>query len=125
FYGNFLDVPLSFYYVVILYILAVVFLRHTITGRAIYAVGGNESAARLSGIRVNRTRLIAFVIAGVMASIGGLLTAAQLDSGSPNYGQGLELSAIAAAVLRGASHAGGSGHVVFTLFGPLTVAEVP
>jgi ribose transport system permease protein len=124
FYGSLLGVPLPFYYVVTLYILALVFLRHTITGRAIYAVGGNESAARLSGIRVNRTRLIAFVIAGVMASIGGLLTAAQLDSGSPNYGQGLELSAIAAAVIGGASLAGGYGNVVFTLFGAMTVAVV-
>ena len=124
FYGSLFGVPLPFFYVLILYTLAAVFLRHTITGRAIYAVGGNESAARLSGIRVHRTRLIAFVLAGVMASIGGLLTAAQLDSGSPNYGQGLELSAIAAAVIGGASLAGGYGNVVFTLFGAMTVAVV-
>ena len=124
FYGQFLGIPLPFYYVVVLYGVAFIFLRNTVRGRAIYAVGGNESAARFSGISVNRTRMLAFIIAGVTASIAGLLLSARLDSGSPHYGSGTELEAIAAAVIGGASLTGGYGNVLGTLFGALTVAVV-
>jgi ribose transport system permease protein len=124
FYGRFLGIPLPFYYVVAFYFIASVFLRNTASGRAIYAVGGNESAARLSGIHVNRTRLLAFVLAGLTAAIAGVLMTARLDSGSPNYGQGMELAAIAAAVIGGASLAGGYGNIVSTMFGAMTVAVV-
>jgi ribose transport system permease protein len=108
----------------VLYVMTYVFLRHTSLGRAIYAVGGNESAARLSGIQVKRVRLAAFILAGFTASISGVLLAARLNSGSPNYGVGLELQAIAAAVIGGASLSGGIGNIVYTLFGALTVAVV-
>jgi ribose transport system permease protein len=124
FYGKFLGFPLPLCYVVVLYLIMLVFLRLTLPGRAIYAVGGNESAARLSGIHVNRTRLLAFVLAGLMAAIAGVLTTARLDSGSPNYGVGTELQAIAAAVIGGASLTGGHGNIISTLFGALTVAVV-
>ncbi|HVO70397.1 MAG TPA: ABC transporter permease [Aggregatilineaceae bacterium] len=124
FYGRFLGFPLPLCYVVVLYLIMLVFLRLTLPGRAIYAVGGNESAARLSGIHVNRTRLLAFVLAGLMAAIAGVLTTARLDSGSPHYGVGTELQAIAAAVIGGASLTGGHGNIIATLFGALTVAVV-
>jgi ribose transport system permease protein len=124
FYGKFLDLPLPLYYTVILYLITLVFLRFTLPGRAIYAVGGNESAARLSGIQVNRTRLLAFILAGLTAAIAGVMTTARLNSGSPNYGVGTELQAIAAAVIGGASLTGGHGNIVSTLFGALTVAVV-
>jgi ribose transport system permease protein len=87
-------------------------------------VGGNVSAARLSGINVRRIQLYAFVIAGFMAAVGGVLMAARLNSGSPNYGVGLELQAIAAAVIGGASLAGGRGAVLATLFGAMTITIV-
>jgi ribose transport system permease protein len=124
FYDRLFGIPLPFYYVLVLYVMTYVFLRHTSIGRAIYAVGGNESAARLSGIQVNRVRMVAFVLAGFTASISGLLIAARLNSGSPNYGVGLELQAIAAAVIGGASLTGGIGNIISTLFGALTVAVV-
>ena len=124
FYGSTLGVPNPFYYVLIFYLVAAVFLRNTMSGRAIYAVGGNESAARLSGIQVNRVRLLAFVLAGLMAAFAGVLMTARLDSGSPNYGVGMELQAIAAAVIGGASLTGGYGNVISTLFGALTVTVV-
>lgn len=124
FYGNVLGLPLPLIYVLVLYILTFIFLRYTIAGRAIYAVGGNESAARLSGIRVNQTRLMTFVLAGTMSALAGVLTMARLNSGSPNYGVGTELQAIAAAVIGGASLSGGHGNIISTLFGALTVAVV-
>ena len=100
-----------------------IYLAHwTRFGRNIYAVGGNESAAHLSGIHVNRTRLLAFVLAGLAAAIAGVLMAARLNSGSPNYGVGLELAAIAAAVIGGASLAGGRGPIVGTIVGTLLIS---
>lgn len=124
FYGKLLGIPLPFYYVVGSYALAAFFLRYMAAGRSIYAVGGNESAARLSGIHVHRIRTLAFVLAGLTAAFAGVLMTARLDSGSPNYGVGMELQAIAAAVIGGASLVGGYGNIIATLIGAMTVALV-
>lgn len=124
FYGKLFGVALPFYYVVVFYAFAWAFLRYTITGRAIYAIGGNEAAARLSGINVNRTRLLAFIIAGLLAAVGSILMTARLNSGSPNYGVGTELQAIGAAVVGGASLAGGYAHVVSTMVGAAIIMVV-
>jgi ribose transport system permease protein len=124
FYGTVGGVPLPLFYVVALYALAYWFLRYTALGRAMYAVGGNPSAARLSGIDVRLTQLAAFLIAGLTAAIGAVLMTARLNSGSPNYGVGMELSAIAAAVIGGASLAGGRGHIVNTVIGATTIVIV-
>jgi ribose transport system permease protein len=124
FYGSLLGVPLPLFYVVGLYALAFFVMRYTAFGRTIYAVGGNPQAAALSGLNVARTRFLAFVIAGAMAAVGAVLMAARLNSGSPNYGVGMELSAIAAAVIGGASLAGGRGQIVSTVIGALTIVIV-
>jgi ribose transport system permease protein len=124
FYGTLGGVPLPLFYVIVLYAVAFWFLRYTALGRSLYAVGGNANAARLSGINVRRTQLLAFVLAGLAAAIGSVLMTARLNSGSPNYGVGMELSAIAAAVIGGASLAGGRGYVVNTVIGAMTIVIV-
>jgi ribose transport system permease protein len=124
FYGHLVGIPLPFVYVVVLYALAWAYLRYTKGGRRIYAVGGNEAAARLAGIKVNRVRMQVFVIAGVMSALGGLLMSAQLNSGSAEYGRGFELQAIASAVIGGTSLFGGVGNVVATLFGAMIITIV-
>lgn len=124
FYGSFLGVPLPFYYVVATYSAAFVFLNLSPVGRKIYAIGGNATAARLSGINVLRIQCLVFVIAGLTAAAGAVLFAARLNSGSPNYGVGMELQAIAAAVIGGASLAGGRGQILGTLLGALIIAIV-
>lgn len=124
FYGRVAGLPLPLYYLIVLYGIAWFTLRYTKFGRAVYAVGGNPNAAKLSGINVKRIQFLAFVAAGGAAGIGALLMAARLNSGSPNYGVGLELSAIAAAVIGGASLAGGRGNIVNTLIGALTIVIV-
>ena len=124
FYGKIAGIPLPLFYVVALYALAYWFLRYTALGRAFYAVGGNANAARLSGINVKLTELAAFLIAGLAAAVGAVLMTARLNSGSPNYGVGMELSAIAAAVIGGASLAGGRGHIVNTVIGAMTIVIV-
>jgi ribose transport system permease protein len=124
FYGRFLGIPLPFYYVIIFYAIATFFLRNTVSGRSIYAVGGNKSASRLTGISVNRITLLAFVLAGLTAAIAGVLETAWLNSGAPSYGQELGLGGIAAAVIGGASLVGGYGSMPASLVGALTVAVV-
>lgn len=124
FYGRLFGLPLPLYYVAAIYALGFWFLRYTAIGRSLYAVGGNPNAARLSGIDVRRTQLIAFAIAGLCAAFGAILMAARLNSGSPNYGVGLELSAIAAAVIGGASLAGGRGNILNTVIGAMTIVVV-
>jgi ribose transport system permease protein len=124
FYGTIAGIPLPFVYIVVFYALAAIFMSRTRTGREIYAVGGNASAARLSGIKVERIQTIAFVIAGFMTAVGSILMAARLNSGSPNYGQTMELQAIAAAVVGGASLSGGRGNVLSTLIGSVLIVVV-
>jgi len=124
FYGTLGGLPLPLFYLIALYALAWYVLRYSAFGRAIYAVGGNPNAARLSGLNVRRTQFAAFVIAGAAAGVGAVLMATRLNSGSPNYGVGLELAAIAAAVIGGASLAGGRGNIINTVIGALTIVIV-
>jgi ribose transport system permease protein len=124
FYGSWLGIPLPFYYVVGSYSLAFVFLDLSPLGRQLYAVGGNPVAARLSGINVPRIQCLAFALAGLTTALGAVLFAARLNSGSPNYGAGVELQAIAASVIGGASLSGGRGHIFGTLLGALIITIV-
>jgi ribose transport system permease protein len=124
FYGHVLGLPLPLVYVILAFGAAHWLMRYARLGRCIYAVGGNPRAAHLSGIDVRRTQFLAFTIAGLMTAAGAILMAGRLNSGSPNYGAGLELQAIAAAVIGGASLAGGRGHVLATLLGALTITIV-
>jgi ribose transport system permease protein len=117
-------VPLPLIYVTILYVAFAFYMKYSKLGREIYSVGGNESAAKLSGINVKRVKFYTFIIAGVMAGLGAVLMAARLNSGSPNYGDGLEMSAIAAAVIGGASLSGGVGKIVNTILGAFTIVIV-
>ncbi len=124
FYGKFIGIPLPFFYLVFFYGLAAFMMNFTKLGREIYAVGGNPSAAVLTGINVRKVQAMTFVIAGFMTAVGAVLMSARLNSGSPNYGQTLELQAIAAAVVGGASLAGGRGNILATLMGAMTIVIV-
>ncbi len=124
FYTTIGGIPYVLFYVLIFFAIAAFVMNYTELGRKMYAVGGNANAARYSGINVKRIVMLSFALAGVMAGFGSVLMAARLNSGSPNYGVGMELSAIAAAVIGGASLQGGKGNVVSTLFGALTITIV-
>ena len=100
-------------------ILVWVLLEQTVFGRRLYAIGGNPEAARLSGIRVQRLRLIAFVLTGVGAAIGGLMFASRVASANPTQGSGLMLDAIAAVFLGMTMSEEGEAHVLGTLIGVL------
>lgn len=124
FYGSFLKLPFVFYYIVIFYGAGFFFLKYTETGRKIHAVGGNKSSAVYSGINVKLITAITFIVAGCMAGVAAVLMTARLNSGSPNYGIGMELSAIAACVIGGASLSGGKANIISTFIGALTVVIV-
>jgi ribose transport system permease protein len=99
-------------------------LRSTRLGRNAYAVGSNEEAAYLSGVAVSGTKVGLFALNGLMVGLAGLLLMARLGSGDPTAGQGLELQAIAAVVLGGASLAGGRGGMGGTLLGVFLLSEI-
>jgi inositol transport system permease protein len=101
-----------------------VFLRHFRLGRYIYAVGGNETAARASGIDVEGTRLLAYVACGSAAGLAGVVLAARIAAGQPNAAVGYELDAIAAAVIGGTSLSGGVGQVSGTVLGALLIGVI-
>ena len=96
-------------------------LHHTPMGSSIYAIGGNEEAARLSGIKISRMKVMVFGISGLCSGIAGLVLAARLASAQPNTGVGFELDAIAAVVLGGTSLMGGKGGIWGTLIGTFII----
>jgi ribose transport system permease protein len=97
-------------------------LRQTVLGVQIYAVGGNERAARLTGIKVNRVLLFVYGISGLLSGLAGIMSSSRLYSATGLLGQGYELDAIAAVILGGTSFTGGIGTIVGTLFGALIIA---
>ncbi|MBC5823926.1 MAG: ABC transporter permease [Candidatus Eremiobacteraeota bacterium] len=96
-------------------------LTQTRFGRYVYAIGGNEEAARLSGINVFRTKLAVYLVSGALAGLASLLLSARLNSGIPQSGQGYELQAIAAVVVGGTSLMGGQGSIGGTFVGALLI----
>ena len=98
-------------------IIASIVLNRTIIGRMIFALGSNEEAARLSGINVDRWKILTYAICGGICGIAGLIVSSRLNSAQPALGLGYELDAIAAAVIGGTSLAGGRGTVIGTIIG--------
>ncbi|RPH99185.1 MAG: ribose ABC transporter permease [Calditrichaeota bacterium] len=115
--GWFLGMPMPVWISIVVISVSVFFMNKTRTGRYIYAIGGNERAAILSGIKVNKVKLFVYMIAGALAGIGGLLVTARLDSAQPNAGMGYELDSIAAVVIGGTSLSGGKGSIIGTVIG--------
>jgi len=119
--GAFLGMPMPVWIMVALVAAFVVVTRRTRFGRHIYAVGGNERAARLSGLNVARIKIAVYTLAGALAGVAGLIVTARLDSAQPNAGLGYELDSIAAVVIGGTSLSGGRGSVLGTVLGCLII----
>lgn len=119
--GVFLGVPMPVWISGLLVAVFVVLTRKTRFGRYIYAVGGNERAALLSGLPVDRIKLGVYTLGGLLAGAAGLIVTARLDSAQPNAGLGYELDSIAAVVIGGASLSGGRGSVLGTVLGCLII----
>jgi ribose transport system permease protein len=110
-------IPVPVIAMVLVYALAWVLLERTAFGRHVYAIGGNEMAARLSGVKTGRIKLGVYAISGLTAGLAAIILTGRLMSGQPNAGVGFELDAIAAVVLGGTAIAGGRGLIIGTLIG--------
>lgn len=119
--GSWIGIPVPVWIALIVVLLAVFITRKTRLGRYIYAIGGNEQAAKLSGININRVKLIVYSMAGALAALGGIIVTARLDSAQPNAGISYELDAIAAVVIGGTSLSGGRGSVWGTVMGAIII----
>jgi ribose transport system permease protein len=119
--GAFLGMPLPVWIMLALTGVFFVVTKRTRFGRHLYAVGGNERAARLTGLNVARIKTSVYVLAGMVAGVAGLIVTARLDSAQPNAGLGYELDAIAAVVIGGTSLSGGRGSIMGTVLGCLII----
>ncbi|MED0716187.1 ABC transporter permease [Aeribacillus composti] len=122
--GSIFTIPYIIIVVAILSLIAHIVLKHTVFGRSVYASGGNELAARLSGIKTKTIITLTYVISGITAAIGGILLTARLESAGPAAGTGIELTVIAAVVIGGTSLFGGQGNILGTILGVILISLV-
>ena len=122
--GDVVGVPIPAIILAVITLLSFLLLRNMRIGRYIYAVGGNETATRMSGINVNAVKLFAYSVCGGLAGLAGVVLAARITTGQPNAGVGYELDAIAAVVIGGTSLSGGVGGVGGTILGALLIGVI-
>jgi ribose/xylose/arabinose/galactoside ABC-type transport system permease subunit len=114
-------IPVSCLVAAVVFIFFYILLTRTIFGRHVYAIGGNEETARLSGINVGRETMILYIMTGTMAGLAAIVLGSRLGSGDPNIGVGFEFQVIVAIILGGTSFSGGEGRLLGTLIGAFIV----
>lgn len=119
--GAIASIPLLVIIMIIVFIIYWLILNRTLLGKYVYAIGGGEETARLSGINVGKTRFVLYILSGLMAGFAGALMASRLSAGDPNVGNGFEFDVIVAIVLGGTSLTGGIGSLTGTVIGALIV----
>ncbi|MCG7339524.1 ribose ABC transporter permease [Staphylococcus sp. ACRSN] len=119
--GYFLGIPVPAITMFITFIILYIILHKTVFGRQTYAMGGNEKAAFISGIKVNKLKVFIYGLAGLMSALAGAILTSRLNSAQPTAGMSYELDAIAAVVLGGTSLTGGKGRIIGTLIGVLII----
>ena len=122
--GYFLGIPIPVYIFIVVGIIAHIFLTRTATGRYIFAIGSNVDTARLSGVRVEKTYIIAYMLSGFCIGIASVVYLARLGAAQPTAGQSYEMEAVAATVIGGTSIAGGEGGIIGTLIGAVIIAII-
>lgn len=119
--GWFMGIPVPVWISTFVVLIVLFITKKTTFGRHIYAIGGNERAALLSGVNVSKVKWLVYGISGVMASIGGILVSSRLNSAQPNAGTSYELDSIAAVVIGGTSLSGGVGNITGTVIGAVII----
>lgn len=114
-------IPIPTLIMILMFVLGAFILKKTVFGRSLYAIGGNEEAVRLSGINVDKVKIMAYIMSSVFACVSGLLMLSRLMSGTPNTGRGFEFEVITAVVLGGVSVSGGAGRLFSVVFGVLII----
>ncbi|NLV62629.1 MAG: ABC transporter permease [Clostridiaceae bacterium] len=121
-FGDFLGVPILIWVLIIFNVSLAFILKNTSFGRKVYAVGGNPTACKLSGINVNKMRLVGYIISGASAGIASILSISQVSAALPTAGSGQEMDCVAAVFLGGLSLGGGKGRIVGTFIGVTLIA---
>ena len=119
--GALIGVPAPIWWTIVAVVIGYYILQMTVLGRQAYAVGGNLVAARFSGVKTDRIKIIAFVASGVAASVAGMMLAARSTAGNPSLGAGLELDVIAAVIIGGTSLFGGVGDILGSVIGAIFI----
>jgi erythritol transport system permease protein len=119
--GNVGTIPVAAIILIIIAIITAIILKKTPTGWHILSIGGNERAAKLSGVKVNKVKILVYVVSGACAAVVGIITASQLVAANPSSGESWEMNAIAATVLGGTSMAGGIGTIGGTIVGAFVI----
>src|SRR5262252_6617342 len=122
--GSGLWIPTGIWITVVLAVLVALTLRYTRFGRHLFAIGSSERTARLCGVRISRTKIAVYTIAGMLAALAGLMAFSKLSVGDPTVSNGLELDVIAAVIIGGGSLLGGKGSVVGTIAGAAIMAII-
>lgn len=122
--GYLFGIPFPVVIMIIVFLILYFVQKKTVFGRQVYAVGGNEEAARLSGIKTDGVKIWVYSITGMLAVLAGIIMTSRLDSAQPTAGTSYELDAIAAVVIGGTSLAGGRGRIVGTLIGVLIIGVI-
>ncbi|WP_460933079.1 ABC transporter permease [Spirosoma humi] len=122
--GKILGIPTLIITLIALFIVCTVVLKRTVLGRYMYAVGGNEQAAKASGIQLTNVKMVVYTLCGGLAALAGILLTSRITTGQPNAGTGFELDAIAAAIIGGTSTSGGTGTMTGTLIGALLIGVI-
>jgi ribose transport system permease protein len=117
-------VPIPVVIAALVCLVVYIVLRHTTLGRYIYATGANQRAARLSGVRPERLKLLVFIVTGLLTGLAGLILASLMNAGQPTAGRGFELTVVAAVILGGTSLSGGRGTLLGTLLGVLILKVI-
>ena len=119
--GYVVGIPFPVILMFLVFLILYVVLHKTAFGKSVYALGGNEKAAYISGVKLNKVKIIIYTISGIMASVSGLIITSRLSSAQPTAGTSYEMDAIAAVVLGGTSLSGGKGRILGTLIGALII----
>lgn len=122
--GTILAIPFPILIAIVMVVATGFFLKYTALGRSVFAIGGNEEAARLSGINIPFVRIATYTICGFCCAIGGLVFAARVGAAPPSAGMGYELNAIAAVIIGGTPMSGGRGNIMGTVVGALLMAVI-
>lgn len=122
--GQLLGIPMPIFILIILFVICAILLNKTVLGRYMYAIGGNEQAARASGIPLKKIKMVVYTLCGGLAGIAGILLTSRITTGQPNAGAGFELDAIAAAIIGGTSTSGGTGTMAGALIGALLIGVI-
>lgn len=122
--GDLAGVPVPAIIMLIAFLVLFFVLRKTPLGRQTYAVGGNEKVSYIAGIKINRVKIVAYALTGLLCALAGAILTSRLNSAQPTAGTGYELDAIAAVVLGGTSLAGGKGRITGTLIGALIIGTL-